>query len=142
MNPGSDTTVKTLRTKVAESALALTEALSGSKVLRLSIHDATGCTAWNSGEPLSTDEHEFLLDALDSFALEPSRRMLERAGSGGNGLVAFAARDPRGALHGALLLHAELGTLSGRFHTTKEQDFSGDKWELDLTVKAALPAGK
>ena len=92
MNAGSDTTVKTLRTKVAESALALTEALSGSRVLRLSIHDATGCTAWNSGDPLSTDEHEFLLDALDSFALEPSRRMLERAGTGGTGLVAFAAR--------------------------------------------------
>ena len=34
------------------------------------------------------------------------------------------------------------GTLRGRFYTTKEQDFFGDKWELDLTAKAALPAGK
>src|SRR5690606_3779496 len=50
----------------------------------------------------------------DSFALERSRSALERAGSGGMGLVAFAARDPRGALHGALLLHAELVTLNGR----------------------------
>jgi hypothetical protein len=35
----------------------------------------------------------------------------------------------------------EGGTLSGRFYTTKEQDFFGDKWELDLKAKAALPAG-
>ena len=39
-------------------------------------------------------------------------------------------------------LKIEAGTLSGRFHTTKEQDFFGDKWELDLTAKASLPAGK
>jgi hypothetical protein len=36
----------------------------------------------------------------------------------------------------------EGGTLSGRFRTTEEKDFFGDKWDLDLTVKAALPAGK
>jgi hypothetical protein len=36
----------------------------------------------------------------------------------------------------------EGGSLSGRFYTTKEQDFFGDKWELDLKAKAALPAGK
>src|SRR5690606_28008447 len=70
--------------------------------------------AWNSGAGLTADEHDFLLDALDSFALEPSRAALERSGSGGMGLVAFAARDPRGALHGALLLHAELVTINGR----------------------------
>src|SRR5688572_11508207 len=114
MNVGVDTTVKTLRTKVTESALALSEALSGCTVLRLSIHDATGCTVWNGGNPLSPDEQEFVLDALDCFALEPSRRMLERPGPATTGLVAFAARDPRGAMHGAMLLNAELATLSGR----------------------------
>jgi hypothetical protein len=36
----------------------------------------------------------------------------------------------------------EGGSLSGRFYTTEEQDFFGDKWELDLKAKAALPAGK
>src|SRR5690606_5952913 len=114
MSGGSDTTIKTLRTKVAESALALSETLSACNVLRLSIHDATGSTVWNSGETLVAAEHDFLLDALDSFALEASRTTLERAGQDGLGLVAFAARDPRGALHGALLLHAELVTLNGR----------------------------
>lgn len=114
MTSGADTTIKTLRTKVAESALGLSEALSGCHVLRMSIHDASGATAWNSGAALAAAEHDFLLDALDCFALERSRTTLERAGAEGLGLVAFAARDPRGALHGALLLHAELVTLNGR----------------------------
>jgi hypothetical protein len=29
--------------------------------------------------------------------------------------------------------------LSGRFYTKKEDEFFGDKWQADLTVKAALP---
>lgn len=39
-------------------------------------------------------------------------------------------------------LKIEGGQLSGRFYTTKEQEFFGDKWQLDLKAKAALPAGK
>lgn len=114
MSGGSETTIKSLHTKVAESALGLGEALSGCNVRRMSIHDATGHTAWASAPPITADEHEFVLDALDCFALEPARPMLEREGEGGFGLVAFAARDPRGALHGALLLDVELVTVSGR----------------------------
>ena len=114
MNGTSDTTIRTLRTKVAESALALGETLAACNVLRMSIHDATGATVWNSGDALSAAEHEFLLDALDSFSLEISRTTLERPCQDGLGMVAYAARDPRGALHGALLLHAELVTLNGR----------------------------
>jgi hypothetical protein len=29
--------------------------------------------------------------------------------------------------------------LSGHFYTKKEEEFFGDKWKVDLTVKAALP---
>ena len=114
MNGGSDNTIKTLRTKVAASALALTETLSACNVLRMSIHDAAGASVWSSGAALDAADHDFLLDALDSFALEVSRSTFERPGRDVNGMVAFAARDPRGALHGALLLHAELVTLNGR----------------------------
>jgi EAL domain-containing protein (putative c-di-GMP-specific phosphodiesterase class I) len=114
MSGGSDTTIKTMRTKIAESAFGLGEALSGCNVRRMSIHDATGHTVWNSGIALSHDEQEFVLDALDCFALEPARLTLEREGTTPINLVAFAARDPRGALHGALLLDVELVTLSGR----------------------------
>lgn len=114
MSGGADTTIKSMRTKIAESALALGEALSGCTVRRLSIHDATGQTVWNSGTALGADEQEFVLDALDSFALEPSRLSFERDATAAHGLVAFAARDPRGALHGALLIDVKLVTLSGR----------------------------
>ena len=114
MSGGSDTTIKTMRTKIAESAFGLGEALSGCNVRRMSIHDATGHTVWNSGIALSHEEQEFVLDALDCFALEPARLTLEREGATTIGLVAFAARDPRGALHGTLLLDVELVTLTGR----------------------------
>lgn len=33
-------------------------------------------------------------------------------------------------------------TLSGRFFTKQQEEFFGDTWEVDLTVKAALPPGK
>lgn len=33
------------------------------------------------------------------------------------------------------------GSLSGRFFTKSEQEFFGDTWSVDLTAKAALPAG-
>ena len=46
-----------------------------------------------------------------------------------------------GAIHSEGV-KVEGGTLSGRFYTTEEQEFFGDKWELDLKAKAALPAGK
>jgi len=36
----------------------------------------------------------------------------------------------------------EAGSLSGRFFTRKTEEFFGDTWEVDVTVKAALPAGK
>ena len=48
--------------------------------------------------------------------------------------------------HGTAVLGASSAdrgrNYGGRFYTTKEQDFFGDKWELDLKAKAALPAGK
>jgi hypothetical protein len=39
-------------------------------------------------------------------------------------------------------LKIEGGNLSGRFYTQKLQDFFDDTWEVDVTAKAALPAGK
>lgn len=139
MSGGSDTTVKTLRTKVAESALALSEALAGCGVLRMSIHDATGATVWNGGTPLTAAEHDFLLDALDCFALEPARNMVEQPGKDGIGLAAFAARDPRGALHGALLLLAELVTLNGR-PGDRQMPGQGDRLLRQLALRLASDA--
>lgn len=114
MDQAEDTTVKSLPTKVEEVALQIGAALAGSQVFRTSIHDATGHTVWVSAGNLDRAEHAFVLDALDCFALEPARGSFERETGKGRALVAYAARDPRGALHGALLLDVNPRTLSGR----------------------------
>jgi EAL domain-containing protein (putative c-di-GMP-specific phosphodiesterase class I) len=114
MSAVEDTTIKSLPTKIEEVALEIGAALSGSQVYRTSIHDATGTAVWISAGNIDRAEFSFVLDALDCFALEPSRPSFEREIGKGRGLVAYAARDPRGALHGALVLDVNLRTLSGR----------------------------
>lgn len=114
MSVEEDTTVKSLPTKVEEVALEIGAAMAGSEIFRTSIHDATGRTAWISQGSLDDSEHVFVLDALDSFSLEPARVSCERSADGRRGVVVFAARDPRGALHGALMLDLDLITLGGR----------------------------
>ncbi|MEO6081312.1 MAG: EAL domain-containing protein [Steroidobacteraceae bacterium] len=108
------TTIKSLPTKVEEVALEIGAAMSGSDIYRTSVHDATGAMIWISAGSIDRTEQGFVLDALDSFALEPARATFEREIGKGRGLVAYAARDPRGALHGALLLDVNLRSLGGR----------------------------
>lgn len=114
MHADDSTTIKSLPTKIEEMALEIGAELAGTQVFRTSIHDATGSTVWSSVDDLGQEDRSFVLDALDCFALEPSRPSFERNGDPSRGLVAYAARDPRGALHGALLLDADRRTLSGR----------------------------
>ncbi len=108
------TTIKSLPTKVEEVALEIGAAMSGSDVYRTSVHDATGAPVWISAGNIDRAEQSFMLDALDCFALEPVRATFEREIGKGRGLVAYAARDPRGALHGSLLLDVNLRSLGGR----------------------------
>jgi len=108
------TTIKSLPTKIEEMALEIGAALAGSTVFRSAIHDATGVVVWNSPEGLDEADRSFMLDALDNFALEPGRQSFERNEDSPRARVAYAARDPRGALHGALLLDADRRTLPGR----------------------------
>jgi EAL domain-containing protein (putative c-di-GMP-specific phosphodiesterase class I) len=114
MHVDDATTIKSLPTKIEEMALEIAAALAGSDVHRTSIHDATGTTMWKSADDLCDADRCFVLDALDSFALEPARASYERNGDPKRSLVAYAARDPRGALQGALLLDVDRRTLSGR----------------------------
>jgi EAL domain-containing protein (putative c-di-GMP-specific phosphodiesterase class I) len=114
MHADDATTIKSLPTKIEEMALEIAAALSGSEVFRTSIHDATGATVWSSEENLVETDRLFVLDALDGFALEPGRPSFERNGEPTRGLVAYAARDPRGALQGTVLLDVDRRTLSGR----------------------------
>ncbi len=108
------TTIKSLPTKIEEVALEIGAAMSGSDVYRTSVHDATGAMVWISAGTMDRTEQGFVLDALDCFALEPTRQTFEREIGVGRGLVAYAARDPRGALHGTLLLDVSLHSLGGR----------------------------
>jgi EAL domain-containing protein (putative c-di-GMP-specific phosphodiesterase class I) len=108
------TTIKSLPTRIQELALELAAELAGTQVFRSWIHDATGALIWASSDNPTQEERSFVLDALDSFALEPLRPSFEREGSPPRGLVAYAARDPRGALQGALVLDADRRTLAGR----------------------------
>lgn len=112
--PNEVTTIKALPTKVEEVALEIGAAMSGTDIFRTSVHDATGHMVWVSAGSIDRLEQSFVLDALDSFALEPTRVTYERRTSGGRGLVAYATRDPRGALHGALMLDVNLRSLGGR----------------------------
>ncbi len=114
MQPDDATTIKSLPTKIEEMALEIAAAIAESSVFRSSIHDATGGAVWNSEETLNDSDRSFVLDALDTFALEPGRSSYEQDSPGPRGLVAYAARDPRGALHGAMLLDADRLTLPGR----------------------------
>jgi EAL domain-containing protein (putative c-di-GMP-specific phosphodiesterase class I) len=114
MPSAEETTVKSMPTKIEEVALEIGAALSGTDVLRMSVHDATGTAVWVSAGSVDRAEYNFMLDALDCLALEPARTAYEREIGRGRGLVAYAARDPRGALQGALLLDVNLRSLGGR----------------------------
>ena len=108
------TTIKSLPTKIEEMALEIAAAIADSSVHRSSIHDGTGGAVWHSSETLDDHDRAFALDALDCFSLEPARTSYEHNSTAPRGLVAYAARDPRGALHGALVLEADRLTLPGR----------------------------
>ena len=114
MRPAEDTTIKSRLTKIEELALEIGNALSGCGIYRMSIHEATGRAMWSSMGTPDEAESAFVLDALDCMALEPSRLSFERESGQGRGLVAFAARDPRGALQGTLVIDANLRSLGGR----------------------------
>lgn len=114
MDADDVTTIKSLPTKIEEMALEIAAAIADSSIHRSSIHDATGAAVWHSSDALSDSDRSFALDALDSFALEPARTSYEHDSTAPRALVAYAARDPRGALHGALVLEADRLTLPGR----------------------------
>ena len=114
MVPNVDTTIKTLPTKIEELVMEISEALSGAKIYSTSVHDATGETIWTSESVVGPDDHSLVLDALDSFALEQLRKSYELKQDNGRIKVVFAAREPRGALRGALLIEASERSLGGR----------------------------
>ncbi|MEO8316495.1 MAG: EAL domain-containing protein [Pseudomonadota bacterium] len=141
MHSDDVTTIKSLPTKVEEVALEIGAALSGSDIYRTSVHDATGSMMWVSTGAVDRSEHAFVLDALDCFALEPLRTSFERETGQSRGLVAYAARDPRGALHGTLMLDVNLRSLGGRTgHRMAMPQFARLLQRLALRLAGDKPA--
>jgi EAL domain-containing protein (putative c-di-GMP-specific phosphodiesterase class I) len=114
MPPISDTTIKSLPTKIQELVMEIADALSGTKIYSTSVHDATGKALWTSEGVVGPDDHALVLDALDCFSLEQLRKSYEQDQGDGRIKVVFAAREPRGALRGALLIDATERSLGGR----------------------------
>lgn len=114
MPPNTDTTIKSLPTKIDELVMEIGAALSGAKIFSTSVHDATGDAIWTSEGVVGPDDHALVLDALDCFALEQLRKSYEKDHGDGRIKVVFAAREPRGALRGALLIEAAERSLGGR----------------------------
>lgn len=61
------------------------------------------------------------------FGTQVAHQALEKAGFSSSGSLSVEGFKLEG------------GTLSGRFYTDGVEEFFGDKWEADVTVKAPLP---
>ncbi len=77
-------------------------------------HDATGAAVWISAGNIDRAEQGLHAGCPGQLRAGTGPATFEREIGKGRGLVAYAARDPRGALHGALLLDVNLRSLGGR----------------------------
>ncbi len=92
-----------------ELGQALAQALAALRPQAVSLHDSTGDTLWLSAGSIGPDEHNFVLAALDVFALEPRRNCLHRKVEDGRRALFLAARDPLGTCTGAVCAFVERG---------------------------------
>ena len=83
-----------------ELGRALLLALGPWRALAFSLHDSAGDTLWLSSGSIGPDEHNFVLAALDVFALEPQRNCIHRKLDDGRRALFLAARDPLGGCAG------------------------------------------
>jgi EAL domain-containing protein (putative c-di-GMP-specific phosphodiesterase class I) len=80
---------------------ALVSTLRSWRPQAFSLHDASGDTLWLSAGSIGPDEHNYVLSALDVFALEPQRSCIHRKLEDGRRALFLAARDPLGGCSGA-----------------------------------------
>lgn len=80
---------------------ALVSALHAWRPQAFSLHDSAGDTLWLSAGSIGPDEHNYVLSALDVFALEPRRNCIHRKLEDGRRALFLAARDPLGGCSGA-----------------------------------------
>ena len=90
---------------------ALLQALAAWRPQVVSLHDSAGDTLWLSAGSIGPDEHNFVLAALDVFALEPGRHCLHRKLEDGRRALFLAARGPMGACIGVGCAFIERGVV-------------------------------
>jgi hypothetical protein len=74
----------------------LLRALDACRPQCLSLHDASGDVLWLNAGVIGPDEHGYVLDALDEFALEPERTHMQRRLADNRRALFMGARDPSG----------------------------------------------
>ena len=94
-----------------ELGQGLLQALAPWRPQAVSLHDTTGEALWLSSGSIGPDEHNFVLAALDVFALEPKRECLHRKLEDGRRALFLAARDPIGACIGVSCAFIERGVI-------------------------------
>jgi EAL domain-containing protein (putative c-di-GMP-specific phosphodiesterase class I) len=114
MPPAPETPDQTASASLEKLGAEIAATLPGLAISSSSIHDASGDPVWMSGGVLGPDEYALMLDALDCFTLEPLRNCFERNISEERCRLVFPARDPRGALRGAVMVEAAARTVGGR----------------------------
>jgi len=74
----------------------LLRALDACRPQCLSLHDASGDVLWLNAGVIGPDEHGYVLDALDEFALEPERTHMQRRLADNRRGLFMGTRDPAG----------------------------------------------
>jgi EAL domain-containing protein (putative c-di-GMP-specific phosphodiesterase class I) len=114
MSPAPESPDQTASAPLEKMGREIAMTLPGLEISSSSIHDASGDPVWMSEGVLGPDEYSFVLDALDCFTLEPLRNCFERNIGEERSRLVFPARDPRGALRGAVMVEAAARTVGGR----------------------------
>jgi EAL domain-containing protein (putative c-di-GMP-specific phosphodiesterase class I) len=88
-------------------------ALPGVDIRNISIHETSGDLVWASEDLPGPEDHQLLLDALDSLALEPLRNVVERVVDADRCKLIYPIRDPNGVNRGAVMFEVMRRTLGG-----------------------------
>jgi EAL domain-containing protein (putative c-di-GMP-specific phosphodiesterase class I) len=116
------------RTVIDELGTQLRDLFPDLRLHCLSLHDSSGDPVWLNEGALGPDEHGLVMDALDGFELETTRRCYERPLGNGHTALLFALRDASGHRCGVVLLISDSRTVDGR----------GDAKALDPAVQLLL----
>jgi EAL domain-containing protein (putative c-di-GMP-specific phosphodiesterase class I) len=100
-------------TSIENLGLEIAAALPGLAIQSCSIHDLAGEPLWMSNGLMGPDDYTLMLDALDCFTLEPSRKCFDRDLGDGLCKLVYPTRDPRGQQRGAIMVEVTAISING-----------------------------